>query len=50
MQMLMPCSARADRAGGQELGLQFGDRLPQRHRVGEHARAGHGTTGQVVPR
>ena len=38
MQMLMPRAVNCGQTGtgGQELGLQLGDRLPQRHRVGEH--------------
>jgi len=38
MQVLMPRAVHLGQtgAGGQELGLQFGDRLPQRHRVGVH--------------
>jgi len=44
MQMLMlaAISRRQTGAGVQELGLQFGDRLPQRHRVGVHQ------TGRVL--
>ena len=44
VQMLMAasCSCGQTGAGGQELGLQFGDRLPQRHRVGVHG------TGRVI--
>jgi hypothetical protein len=38
VQMLMPRAVNSGQAaaGGLELGLQFGDRLPQGHRVGVH--------------
>ena len=43
----LPGSRRQTAVGGQELGLQFGDRLPQRHRVGEHGTGR--VTGHIRP-